>query len=104
MLLHEKDLLILYKKLVSVSGNIMIRVMFEYLNHTINIKSAFIKFSIFGGIIFGVNLIFFNFFCATCFKSRYLDLIIRTLIDIVSVIIGYPIINVKESKVLIKVN
>jgi len=78
--------------------------MFEYLDYTINTKNAFTKSLIFGGIIFGINLFFFNFFLPLVLKVGILDLSTRTLIDIVSVIISCLIINVKESKVLIKAN
>ena len=87
-----------------ICTGIIIGFMFEYLNYTINIKNAFTKSLLFGGIFFGINLFFFNFFMPLVLKVDILDLIIRTLIDIVSVIIGCIIINVKESKVLIKVN
>lgn len=81
-----------------ICTGIIIGFMFEYLNDAINNKNAFTKALIFGGIIFGVNLVFFNFFVPLVLKVDILDLIIRTLIDIVSVIIGCLIINVKESK------
>lgn len=82
-----------------ICTGIIIGFMFEYLNYTINIKNPFTKSLIFGGIIFGINLFFFNFFLPLVLKVDILDLIIRTLIDIVSVIIGCLIINIKESKV-----
>jgi hypothetical protein len=87
-----------------ICAGIIIGFMFEYLNYTINTKNAFTKSFIFGGVIFGINLVFFNFFLPIVLKVDILDLIIRTLIDIVSVIIGCLIINGKESKVLIKAN
>lgn len=87
-----------------ICTGIIIGIMFEYLNYTINNKNAFKKSLIFGGIIFGINLFFFNFFLPLVLEVDILDLIIRTLIDIVSVIIGCLIINVKESTVLIKAN
>ena len=87
-----------------ICTGIIIGFMFENLNYTINTKSAFTKSLIFGGIIFGINLFFFNFFLPIVLKVDILDLIIRTLIDIVSVIIGCLIINFKESKVFIEAN
>jgi len=85
-----------------ICAGIIIGFMFEYLNYTINTKNAFAKSLIFGGIIFGINLFFFNFFLPLVLKVGILDLSTRTLIDIVSVIISCLIINAKESKVLIK--
>jgi hypothetical protein len=85
-----------------ICAGIIIGFMFEYLNYTINTKNAIAKSLIFGGTIFGINLLFFNFFLLLVLKVNILDLSIRTLIDIVSVIIGCIIINVKDSKVLIK--
>lgn len=87
-----------------ICTGIIIGFMFEYLNYTINIKNAFTKSLIFGGVFFGINLLFFNFFLPLVLKVEISDMIIRTLIDILSVIIGCLIINVKESKVLIKAN
>jgi hypothetical protein len=78
-----------------ICAGIIIGFMFEYLNYTINTKNAFTKSLIFGGIIFGINLFFFNFFMPLVLKVDILDLSIRTLIDIVSVIIGCLITNVK---------
>lgn len=87
-----------------ICAGIIIGFMFEYLKYTINVKSAITKSFIFGGIIFGINLLFFNFFLPLVLKVDILDLSIRTLIDIVSVIIGCLIINIKESKALIEVS
>jgi hypothetical protein len=87
-----------------VCAGIIIGFMFEYLNCTINIKNAYTKSLMFGGIIFGINLFLFNFFLPIVLKVDILDLSIRTIIDIVSVIIGCIIINFKESKVLNKAN
>jgi hypothetical protein len=87
-----------------ICAGIIIGFMFEYLNYTINIKNTFTKSLIFGGIYFGINQIFFIFFLPLVLKVAIFDLIIRTSIDIASVIIGCLIINVKVSKVLIKAN
>lgn len=80
-----------------ICTGIIIGLMFEYLKHTIN-STAFTKSLIFGGIIFGVNLFFFNFFLPLVLKVDILDLTIRTFVDTVSVTIGCLIINVKKRK------
>lgn len=48
-----------------------------------------------GGVLFGINLILFNFFVPLVFKADILDLILRTVIDFLSVIIGSLTLNVK---------
>lgn len=87
-----------------ICAGIITGFMFEYLKYTIDVQNPYTKTFIFGGIIFGVNLFFFNFFLPLVLKVDILDLSIRTLIDIVSVIIGCLITNVKASKVLKEVN
>jgi hypothetical protein len=87
-----------------ICAGIIIGFMFEYLNYTINSKNPYAKSLLFGGIFFGIDLLFFNFFLPLVLKVDILDLSIRTLIDIISVIIGCLIINIKERKVLIKAN
>jgi len=87
-----------------ICAGIIIGFMFEYLNYTINVNDVLERSLVFGGIFFGVNLVFFNFFLPIVLNVNIIDLIIRTLIDILSVIIACLIINVKESKVLVKAN
>jgi hypothetical protein len=87
-----------------ICAGIIIGFMFEYVKDTVNHKNAFTRALIFGGIIFGVNLLLFNFFLPLVLKVDILDLSIRTLIDTVSVIIGCIITNVTDSKESIEVN
>jgi hypothetical protein len=87
-----------------ICAGIIIGFMFEYVKYTVNHKNAFTRALIFGGIIFGVNLLLFNFFLPLVLKVDILDLSIRTLIDTVSVIIGCLITNVTDSKASIEVN
>ena len=44
---------------------------------------------ILGCLLFGVNSILFNFFMPLVFDTDIPDLILRTLIDILTVILGY---------------
>ncbi|MDQ0192830.1 hypothetical protein [Paenibacillus wynnii] len=83
-----------------ICTGIIIGLMFEYLNYTIYSNKVFTKSLVFGGAIFGINLVFFNFFLPLVLKVDIQDMIIRTLMDTVSVIIGCLIINVKDSKVI----
>ncbi|WP_410511075.1 hypothetical protein PaeBR_13230 [Paenibacillus sp. BR2-3] len=83
-----------------ICAGVITGIMFEYLNYTIHIKNVFTKSIIFGGVIFGIDLFFRNFFLPLVLKVDILDLSIRTAMDIVSVIIGCLIINVKESSKL----
>ncbi|KGE17673.1 hypothetical protein [Paenibacillus wynnii] len=87
-----------------ICTGIVIGLMFEYLNYTINSNKAFTKSLVFGGAIFGINLVFFNFFLPLVLKVDIQDMIIRTVMDTVSVIIGCLIINVKDSKVIHRTN
>jgi hypothetical protein len=79
-----------------ICAGIIIGFMFEYLSDTIKTKNIFLKSFIFGGIFFGINLFFFNFFLPLVLKVDILDLSIRTLIDTFSVIVSCVIINFKN--------
>ncbi len=82
-----------------ICTGIIIGLMFEHINYTIKTKNAVKKSLIFGGIIFGINLLFFNFFLPLVLKVEIVDMSIRTIIDSASVIIGCLIINIKATKV-----
>jgi hypothetical protein len=79
-----------------ICAGIIIGLMFEFIKYTIDYKNAYTKTFMFGGFIFGVNLFFFNFFLPLVLDVDILDLVTRTLIDIISVSIGCFLINVKE--------
>jgi hypothetical protein len=66
----------------------VIGLIFDYLNASINSKSILGKSFIFGIVVFGVNLFAFNFFMPIVFKADILDLLIRTIMDIIFVFIG----------------
>ncbi|MGA9138643.1 MAG: hypothetical protein WBZ29_00355 [Methanocella sp.] len=51
-------------------------------------KSPLAKALFFGPVVIGINLFFFNSFVPLVFEVDYADLILRTLVDIVSVTIG----------------
>ncbi|MDF2535634.1 MAG: hypothetical protein K0R18_1793 [Bacillales bacterium] len=81
-----------------ICAGIIIGLMFEFIKDTITNKNTYTKTFMFGGFIFGINLFFFNFFLPLVLDVDILDLVTRTLIDIISVTIGCLIINVKEQK------
>ncbi|MBC8061086.1 MAG: hypothetical protein H7Y18_10510 [Clostridiaceae bacterium] len=76
-----------------IGTGIVIGLVFDYINPLIGSKSTISKSFIFGFIIFGVDLIAFNFFIPIVFNFNILDLFIRTIIDIVFVFIGSYIVN-----------
>lgn len=67
---------------------IAIGFIFECVGQTARDKGKMINSIIFGGVIFGVNLFFFNFFIVVVAKINIGDLFLRTVSDIVWVTIG----------------
>jgi hypothetical protein len=83
-----------------ICAGIIIGLMYDFLNHTILTENAVKKSFIFGGIMFGINLLFFNFFLPLVLKVDIVDMGIRTFIDSASVILGCLIINIRRRTTL----
>ncbi|MGB4589106.1 MAG: hypothetical protein WBI17_07730 [Clostridiaceae bacterium] len=84
-----------------VFTGVVIGFMFDYLNSAISIKEPIRKSLIFGGIYFGLNLFFFNFFLPLVLKVSLVDLITRTSIDIIFVLFACLLLNFRTSKVAV---
>lgn len=67
---------------------IWIGVMYLYLRTGKGDESPLIKAVYFGFLVFGIDLFFFNFFVVLVFAADVFDLFVRTMIDIVSVVMG----------------
>jgi hypothetical protein len=76
-----------------IGTGIAIGLVFDYINPSINNKSIIGKSFIFGVVIFGFDLFAFNFFIPIVFNFDILDLFIRTILDIIFVLIGSYIVN-----------
>jgi hypothetical protein len=63
-------------------------VMYFLLRQGVPGKSPLAKALFFGPVAIGINLFFFNSFVPLVFEVNYADLILRTLVDILSVTIG----------------
>lgn len=77
--------------------------MFEYLDSTIGIAGPVKRSLVFGGIYFGINLLFFNFFLPLVLKVSIVDLITRTSIDIIFVLFASLLLNFRAAKVTVAV-
>ena len=65
------------------------------------VKGSRIKTSlILGGMLFGIDLLLFNFFMPLVFSADIPDLIIRTFIDIIAITIGIYLISSKDKNML----
>ena len=51
-----------------------------------------------GGLLFGIDLLLFNFFMPFVFAADVPDLIMRTVVDIAAVIIGSLFLQVSQGK------
>ena len=75
----------------------------RYIDAECRIKQSLIL----GGLLFGLNLLLFNFFMPLVFAVDVIDLIIRTCVDIAAVTIGCLTFNsyrhlVKAKEALVK--
>ena len=68
----------------------------EYLVKRSRIKTSLIL----GCMLFGIDLLLFNFFMPLVFSTDIPDLIIRTLIDIIAITIGIYLILSKDKRIL----
>ena len=59
-----------------------------WLNRYVNGGSRWKRVLILGGLLFGINLLLFNFFMPLVFAADIPDLILRTLVDVMAVAIG----------------
>src|SRR5699024_9353567 len=82
----------------AVGTGIVIGFVFDYTNPLIDNENITAKSFVFGGIIFGVNLFAFNFFMPIVFNADILDLFIKTIIDIIFVILEAYIANRLENR------
>lgn len=80
---------------------IVIGFMFDYLRSTTTGKGPLTSSLLFGGIYFGLNLFFFNFFLPLVLKVSLVDLITRTSIDIIFVFLASLLLNFNTSKISI---
>ncbi|PJI09083.1 MULTISPECIES: hypothetical protein [Clostridium] len=81
----------------NVAAGSSIGFIFECLKPALANKSKIMMSIIFGTVIFGVNLIFFNFFMLVIVKVNVLNLILTTVLDIVFITIGcFTAVKVKE--------
>lgn len=60
----------------------------QWYSNLILCESKIIRALIGGGLLFGVNLFLFNFFMPLVFKADIPDLILRTVVDVLTVIVG----------------
>lgn len=65
-----------------------IAVVAQWFNSFIIVKNRIRRALIIGGVLFGVDLLLFNFFMPLVFAADIPDLILRTIVDIVAVTIG----------------
>ncbi len=65
-----------------------IGLMYSVLSMGIEAKSPFAKAALFAVVVFGIDLFFFNFFIPLVFEISLLDIFLRGLIDVLSVLIG----------------
>ena len=72
---------------VAVTG-IWIGAMYMLLGPGIAIKSPLVKAALFGAVVLGIDLLMFNMFIPIVFETNVTDLLVRTAIDIISVIVG----------------
>ncbi|WP_041275430.1 hypothetical protein [Desulforamulus ruminis] len=72
----------------TVVTGIWLGIMYLLLRSGIEIESSMMKALFFSMVVFGINLFFFNFFVTLVFESNITDLIIRTMVDILSVLVG----------------
>ena len=82
---------------------VVIGFMFDYLDSTIFITDPIKRSLLFGGLYFGINLFFFNFFLPLVLKVSLVDLITRTSIDIIFVILASLFLNFRTSKVTVAI-
>lgn len=81
----------------NVAAGSSIGFIFECLKPAVENKSKIMMSIIFGAAIFGVNLVFFNFFMVVIAKINVLNLILTTALDIVFITIGcFMAIKIKE--------
>ena len=78
---------------------IWIGVMYLLLRPGIAIRSPLAKAAFFGVIVFGIDLLMFNLFIPIVFEMDMADLLIRTAIDMISVIVGVYIYEMIHSYV-----
>jgi hypothetical protein len=76
-----------------IGTGIVIGLIFDYINPLVISTSITYKSFIFGVVIFGVDLIAFNFFIPIVFSFDIIDLFTRTFVDIIFVFIGSYIAN-----------
>ncbi len=67
---------------------VVISCVMAWLNLHINNENRIMRAMILGGLLFGVDLLLFNFFMPLVFSADIPDLILRTLVDILAVIFG----------------
>jgi len=65
-----------------------IGIMYLLLSTGITQQSVSSRAIFFGVVVFGIDLFVFNFFAAIVFNTNFLDLFMRGLIDVISVVIG----------------
>lgn len=81
---------------------VVIGCMFDYLSTTISSVEPVTRSLVFGGLYFGTNLIFFNFFLPLVLKVSIIDLITRTSVDILFVFFASLLINYRKIRLSIK--
>lgn len=69
-----------------------------WLNRYVDSDSRVKRALLLGGLLFGVDLILFNFFMPLVFSADIPDLILRTLVDVVSVTIGCLAFPIKRNR------
>lgn len=81
-----------------VLTGIVVSVVMQWLNGFIFTENRARRAIIVGGLLFGIDLFLFNFFMPLVFKANVPDLFMRTVVDIVAVIIGSLFLQVPQSK------
>lgn len=71
-----------------IATGVVIGIVLKWFRGYIHAQSRIESTIILGFVIFGINMVFFNFFIPLVFNSDILDLIIRTGVDIAAVTIG----------------
>ena len=66
----------------------IISIVLMWINHYVVSNNRILHAMTVGALLFGVDLIFFNFFMPLVFHANMLDLIMRTGVDVISVTVG----------------
>lgn len=72
----------------AASAGLIVGIVLQWLESKMSVKNRYTRVVILGFVLFGVDLLLFNFFMPIVFDADIPDLIIRTCIDVISVTVG----------------